>query len=901
MRRDTVATCFFLLLLFLIGVRGQAVASIIERSKLTGTYYTENNHFDGQVSFLITEPASKLIQFHIPGNFYSQPDSRDRYQLLNGQTNSIEVERKDLGKLKNYFFTNQYHALRTEILEVTLEKESLPFKVVDNPLLPPRRSIEKTNLIVDFSSHASQKNLWVTIHFKTFFQELPKSWNRILRDFSPRPVFRSYGKIDFMDRSRFSFHSFIDIEITGHKKGAVQRKIKKETYAPFVTLLIDPWSLQTSDFYFATFKKDHENVQYFSNRIQRVLQFLKKRIQSLKDTNPFRLIIWDGPLESSGKTVLLPRKLLQYDKHFFKLFEIEILKGLTASVVQQNYLIDSRRNPWILPAIYGEVIRAYFDEKYEGDSRWFPWDDWINPDYYQQSTIKNWLVLGHSFHILNASDPTDLLYSSGTFHPAFEKGFHLLPLLTEGSLRAQRNIEEKLIQFLQANQKKQIFLSDDDFFNYFADSSISKERGINWLKAETKVDFVLKNVSVLPIGNQFQIEIEFENLGNLFPPVEIALISDNGEKEIEWIQGKKETQSFLLDYSPEHIEINPFKKILEEDYRNNHWDVPVKFRPIWDIDPADRWLFTAYPVIDGNFVNGNLGGLSMTINYLEKTGITINGWQSGNDEEILWTGTLFHRGFPTLGSMLYLKSDTLNASREKTLGIEIKAIETDPNLSLDFNIFDEKLNPINGNPILADEQYWQGAELTTIFPLLEGDYFLWNGLINTRTGQAQEETTLKYTRTQTQSKYTYYFDSSKTYLALDDSRSWGAVPLQHYFPMGGAEGLPGFPRNSELLVEQRNIFEIGITFPSVLEHSSLNLIEITWLDRVEISMNYHWGEGWINEEKLEGPFQDIEINFEVFGEFFMIYQQSFEMAVAQPIGHDTYKDTRLILLSKLVF
>ena len=55
------------------------------------------------------------------------------------------------------------------------------------------------------------------------------------------------------------------------------------------------------------------------------------------------------------------------------------------------------------------------------------------------------------------------------------------------------------------------------------------------------------------------------------------------------------------------------------------------------------------------------------------------------------------------------------------------------------------------------------------------------------------------------------------------------------------------------------------------------------------------------ENKSIEEFQDVELKFDIWGEMMVKYEGYFTLSVAQPIGHDKYKDTRVIVFSSWVF
>jgi len=311
-------------------------------------------------------------------------------------------------------------------------------------------------------------------------------------------------------------------------------------------------------------------------------------------------------------------------------------------------------------------------------------------------------------------------------------------------------------------------------------------------------------------------------------------------------------------------------------------------------------LFTISPIIGGNVFDRNMIGLDFTLNYLNRTTVNLYAWKNDQNNDILIEGSLKQLYFPWENASISFVKSQLNATNTSTLSIahHFKNIDNEAWINLDLS--QENYDDIQTETEFDEPNQWRVVKLTTEFPMLEGNFSQWKTYFSESQGQKEDEIDLNFQQRSFRQKLTYYFTESNLHLRIKNDFSRGHVPLQKKYPIGGPEGLPGFPRETELLYYQRDIAEVGTQLPPFSTHSKINFANILWLNRIVPTINFHWGAGYRENNKAD-IYRDIELRFSIYGEFINLYEGYVDLAIAQPIGHEKYKDFRFIAFSTWVF
>ena len=891
---------FFSALLLLIVV--DPVFGLPEKVSIRGSYNDDSRTFTGEVVYQFASVKDKTLYFHLPPNWYAEDDEREEYSLNLGQDEKTRVSRSELKTLKKDVRENFFLPKGIIVQEVLYDDITIPFSTLHNLDRPPLQSARDALILFVLPATALKVPFTLTIKFKTYFQDIPGGWKRILWDYVPRPVYKYENRLDFADTLQYPLatHTAISRDTPNGEGGTIQKVVEKRLPIPMINL--GETDLERPKFSLTLIEQLQDKRFFLAGMVEEIFDVFKKEDWQLFQTAPYHFHIWPGPLTVSGSNILLPYRLSRYHQIFRKLMESNIIKGTVEAALLHNYALDRRRNPWILPAVYAEFVRSYFEWKYHGDVRYFPWADWLNPGFYQENTINRWLDKKSTFKTIAASDHLDFSYYSNIYHPWYEKGFHLLRNIYSGERSFREDMYPRINRLL-LNGKKNPVLDNETFFAHFAASPELKNRGMQWLSKKGSVDYALRDVSIKKQSEEnYQVTVAVESRGTLSPVYELAFKFEKDRQIIRVFKEGAGKHTLTFTEEPKQIYLDPRHVLLENDSLNNSWNMPLKIRPLWDFPTANKWLFTYYPLVDGNTFDQNLLGLRFQLSYMYQTGVSVDIWKRSKDGKTLFSSSLFHTGFPWKGTMLYLDTTQLNATDRIILGMKQHYGEKNPIAWSEFYIWQETLQQIEGKPVPEGQESWIGAHLAGNFTLAEFAYTKLESNLYANTSQNLSQTKrLRYQQQGLVQKIDWRFNPIKMHIHLTGDTSQGTVPLHKQFPMGGPEGMPGFPRKTKLLFNERFIFEGGITFPGLFKNNRINLVELIWLDKIVPTLNYHYGvarkEG---SDQLE-EFQDIELKLDVWGELIVKYTGFFTVSIAQPIGHEEYKDPRIIFFSNWVF
>ena len=891
-RRPLLFCCFVLLLISGFSKLSLALISIKDIN-IEGDYHS--NQFNGFIDFTFSQVDENELYFHLPPNWYAQSDRRENYQFQEENQNRTSITRKELKVLRQYTHPNIHLPKGISINSVLIDGNPMDFQIIDNTALKPNRYSANNLLKVNLKKKRPLTE--VRIEFTTSMNTLPGGLKTILWDFAPRFVGFINHQWDFEDRWKVDHSYRFNISLGSSDASSGKRLQQQPENMSIPVLLIDQWTSLNPVYYLSASDYFDDQNPFLQSVLNRPLKFLLQN-RWIKDSHlPFKFIIWDGPAAVSGKTVLLPEKLFKYPSIFNKKMEIEILKGVVHSGLNQNYIFDFQNHLWILPALQSIPIHSYIDKQYAGNSKFFPWLDWLNPDFFQENSIKPWLYQSKSKVLIEATKSRNYTYYSHIYHPWREKGFHLLPLFFNG----KKEFESKVKALILREQSEQLLLTRELFFSILDLDQAQRAIGLKWLSSNATIDYGIEDVLITPTTAGTDINIEITNTGSLSPVFEIELIDENGKKERYWLAKGANLYQLSSAIIPVQITVDPDYLLLENNILNNSWRLPVKIRPFWDFSPANQWLFTVSPIIGGNVFDRNMIGLDFTLNYLDQTTFNLYAWKNDENDDILLEGSFKQKYFPWENASISFVKSQLNATNASTLSIthHFKNIDNDAWINLDLS--QEKYDDIQSESEFDEPNQWDVVKLTTEFPLLEGNFSQWKTYFSRSQGQKIDRKQLNFQQQSVGQKLVYFFSESNLHIQIENDYSSGTVPLQKKYPIGGPEGLPGFPRETELLYYQRDIVEIGTQFPPFLTHFKLNFANILWLNRIAPTINFHWGAGYREDNQKADIYRDVELRFSVYGEFLNMYEGFVNLAIAQPIGHEKYKDYRFIIFSTWVF
>jgi hypothetical protein len=869
---------------------------------IEGNYLKSLRQFTGTVSFEIELLNRNLLYFHLPPNWNSKPDCRETFLLPTKDLTPKAFSRAELDELKQYDPQNLQLAKSIRILGVTIEHQPATFYLTDNPALLPGKAVKNALLVVNTSKVPSDKNVvGISIMFQTEFQKLPEGYTTILWDYSPRPVLTIGDRPDFADfyTKPYTFRTDLTVSNTSTDVNLVNfYNVSNDTIPVFI---FDGSNYEGDNYIFTPDRYLKNEAKTIQERIKRVQSFLFSQGWLNRAGNSRHYVIWDGSLTVTGDHVFLPRKLFRYHPIYYKTFEIALVKASIEASIRNKFIFSSTIKPWLLPTLYGEVVRSYFQVVYGSDTRYFPWGRWLNPEFYEENSIKRWISYPEEYFLVSANEPLPLNLISSVYNPWQEKGFHLLRTVVGPNTLFTENIFPALKRIFNETLTKPTELNEDLLFDTLGFTEHQRNQTVFWLSRAGSVDFEVSAVAVQKESSWFIIDIDILNHGSLSPSFDLLFLMEDGLEYREEVAGGAGRYRFIMSSQPNEIEIDPDRKLLENNLLNNSWHLPYKIRPIWDFPSPENVIITISPVINGNTFDRNLFGISLGLSYLNQTSFTIAAWRGDGDEKVLWESSIIHSGKPWPGSEIFFNSSELNASHAISLGFKHRFIELDKNLWFLASLTEEDLDNLENSELSADQNKWQSIHTQVSFPLYKGNF-----------SDSQLELTLNYGRNYYDERYDFYQQSlknlsigylgyAKTILMLSVDYSHGFVPLQKRYPMGGPEGLPGFPRETDLLFEQRRIIGLGLTASPFLTHSNIHLLHLGWLDRMESTLILHWGQGYDNQSSRIEHFQDVELKFSGFAEWLNMYRGEGVLSVAKPIGHQKYKDYRIILFSSWTF
>lgn len=877
---------------------GTALA-VIPTIEIRGAYHLTSARFTGSATYEFAEFPKGDLLFHLPPNWQLANDDRVQYELRIDAHHYKTVLRNDLKTLTKPRHENIYLARDIHVSAVTVNNSPASFRIIPNPQLSPLKYNKKALLSVSVRNVIQKRPYRIRIEFQTRFNRLPKGYQNLLWDFIPRPVGFYQGKWDRKSVLPVNFRQLTEIDIID-ESGNTDYSMRTEYESPFPYLLLDQWNFRTNRFKVSFDSYFESKKVNLLNRIHRVFNFLEKNRLLQNELGELRFIFWDGHLRISGLTIFLPRHLFRYPDIFFKQFEINILNGIIAAYLNKRYVIDSNQNAWIFPAIQSEIFRLYFQERFSNNTRIFPWSNWLNPEFFSDHSNRRWIENKHDRVAVAADISRDIAYYAHIYHPGIEKGFHLLWLLNDGRQNFREHLLGQIRRFLKGRADEQLLLSKPVFLNSFATTDEKRKTAEKWLAASGHVDYTISDADVSLQRNKYQTRLDIKNTGTLSPVLEIQFIFDDGTNIRKSIVTGAGQYQFDFKNQPTEIILDPSFNILDDDLLNNTWRFPIKTRMFWDFPAADNWLLTISPLIgDGNTFDKNIVGANLTYSYLEQSELSLNIWK-GSSDELLWTGEYFRTGYPFQGTKLYLETGYLRTVNSVALGARQETFRIHPQLWIDFSIWKERLDALEDSIFTRNQRDWAGLNLSSGFPIYQSPQNVWHVTLETLTGKSMFQPDASYQQFKVKQLFRYDLDDSNIHLGYDHGFSTGTVPLQKRYPMGGTEGLPGFPRTTDLLFYQNRIIEIGTTFPGIFTHTNINLLGLLWLDQVVSSLNFHYGQG-ITESDGTEDFTDVEVSLDVIGEFINRYEGIGKIAIAQPVGHKKYKDYRIILFSNWVF
>jgi len=868
-------------------------------SDITGVYYSKSDLFDGTASFQLNPDPGKELLFHLPPAWHDGYDNRVLYNLRVDDKRYQSVSREKLNAIEPPTYENIHFPQGIQIRQVNVNGVPALFKIINNPKLSPLKNYRSALLTVSLQKPADRRSVKVDIQFKTRFNRMSQGFQRLLWDFMPRPLGGSSENPDYKGGISPLIHYHIDIKLVD-KNGVATGVVSDEYKATIPYLLMDQWDYQSSQFKLSYDPYCSLSQKDLVLRINRIMKFLKLNHLLAPEQTDLRFITWGGPLTTAGRTVFLPRRLFRYPNIFYKQFEITILSGIIQAQLKSRYLIDSNRHPWIMPAVQSEILRLFFRDRFKYNTRLFPWTSWLNPEYFADTSVMPWVENIHDKEVAAADVPYDISFYSHIYHPGLEKGVHLLWMLHDGRLDYRKHVVKRISDLINAAGKERLHLSREKFLVFFAETRRQKKIAETWLSAKGRVDYAIRNVDISMVRDEYRVLLDIENNGTLSPVFEIVFLFDtSGSVTKQAVNGAGQYELFFKN-SPDQIVLDPTSEILDDDPVNNRWHFPVKTRLIWDFPSPENWLITISPLVgEGNTFDKNILGLNITTGYLTRTLLELNFWKN-SDSQMLWTGEFTHLSNWLKGGQFYLKGGYLGAVSSQTIGVRHESFSNYPDLQIDFSLWTEKLDDLDDPGFSGNQRGWAGSSLSAEFSPFEYALSIWQMKLLLHAGRSLFQPETEYQQLLVGQFFRYDLGGADIHLGIDQGFSTGTVPLQRRYPMGGTEGMSGFPRSTDLLFYENKILEIGTTLPGVLINTDLNLLRLMWLHRIVPTLDFHFGQG-VTEESETEEFTDVEFSLAFIGEFINRFKGESRFAIAKPLGHETYKDYRLILFTNWVF
>jgi len=887
-----------LLVLFFFTLVISPVSANIQKTLIQGEL--KGTVFKGTISFQISNTDSQTILFHLPPNRYQATDLRESY-LLQGKSGQVETVSRSKLKLSRKYLTHPLHyTQKITIKHVQINQNPVNFKIRDNPDLTPTLCHIDGLLTIFIPPEFRHKKVNLEIMFETQLPDLSDSYLKIMWDYAPRPVVSYKEQPDLADHAPAMQFIETNIQIAADDSYPTTQHFHQTKRQTHPVALITPWQESNRVFQFSANPHLEDRLKFYKRRLNQVFAFLVNSHWIQLPDKPFDIIIWNGAFKVSGHTILLPEQLFRYHFMFSKTFEIYMLEAVVASVLKHNFNLNSYQYPWIIPSIQAEVVRAFIDNVYQGNPSLFPWDGWMSPNYYLDNTVKKYLLYQGNAEPVDADLSGDLTHYTAYYHPWYEKGFHLLKVMDSGKPDYDQQIKKRIKGLLHYPEETRPVLDSELFFTLLKFDSASQLHAKNWLLSNGHIDYSMGTIEISEKNQKTIVDIELKNNGNISPPVEIEVAFGDHQKKREKIPRDSGNYQIVLPDRPKQIQIDPDHHLLEETLLNNSWNIPVKLRPFWDIPQADQWLFTISPEIAGNVFDGNILGLDFELNYIDQTYLEWIVWRGG-DNELLTQLTFSHIGFPTKNSELTLVNTQIQASEARIVSIKQYLDQLESDFWLNLTLTDEELDTINTDSLAVPENKWQGIAFSAMIPLYQGVFTDWITSFYSNYSINRVLSEVDYQRYGFTSLWKTTYDHWAFYLDISEYKSDGTVPPQKEYAMGGSSAIPGFPRTTDLLFEQRNIAKLGSTLPAFLMDSRLNFLQFLWLNSVRPSVNLHFGMGRDNDSDKWQEFKDIEFDFSITGEFINMYVGEFNLGIAYPLDHQVYKDPRIILLTDWVF
>ena len=878
---------------------GQVWAAGVEVS-VTGRFVEETDQFQGEARYRFSDAVAGLW-FHLPPNHYLGRDDRNRYLLRNPQGKPEWVPRSQLSILGIYRPRDPNQAQGIEIQEVLVQGNAVPYLITDNPQIWPMLVPQGGLLHIPLAQNGETE---VVIRFSTQFQKLPLGWKRLLYDFVPRPLPLWQESPDFADAAPQATPYRFEVEYQPEEGPSRSITFADHLKKPFVFLghfaHEGPGYRIGMDDYLAN------REPFFNERVETTLNFMLQNQWLTLPAEGLQVVIWNGPTLADGRTLFVPRSLFRYLWIYRNRLEFELVRGF-AHLGMARHRIEARRYPWLLPAIASEALKDYVAQTYQGDYTYFPWLDWINPSYQDEEIYVPWLEAGLTYHVTGADEPLEQDLYAQNYHPYFAKAYSLFPVLYDGQGSYQTAVTERLRQVVRA--QGELTLDDAWVYQTFSSGTERTDLARLWLSAQGSIDLELGEVNIEETPTGATVQWQAKSRGSVHPFYEVEFTGAEGQKRVLLRRGDT-AESILLDFVPIEVALDPQRHFLDSNLLNNRWQLPVKARPIFDIAGADRWLFTVYPLAESNTFDRNLFGIAYNLSYLKRTTLEVRTWGRCANPlpdwascDVLGGADLMHKGWPWVGTSLYMSISQLGAKDLLSLGVLHEYDAINPLAWVDLSIWAEHLREEQqATKAVVD---WQGINLMGEFPLYRSASLRWIGgselsqALGQRLGGSDE--TPWYQKTSLTQKLTYWVEPYQWDFTLRRDFSFGQTPVQQQFPIGGIDGLPGFPAERELLFLQRSIASLGLYLPPTLENQDFNLMRLFWALRARPGIIVHYGQGWDEAYTQMRDFKDIEFAFEVDTEYLTQSSKAAQVSVAVPLGSEEYKGYRVILFSSWVF
>ena len=214
-----------------------------------------------------------------------------------------------------------------------------------------------------------------------------------------------------------------------------------------------------------------------------------------------------------------------------------------------------------------------------------------------------------------------------------------------------------------------------------------------WVKDRVKLDYAVGKLDVSmrqdAQGQRLYVnKVEIHRLGEAVMPVEVTLITADGQVHIEHLAGQARTETVVWE-GPEpvrDVQIDADRRLPDVQPLNNHAHVPYTIRPLIDFPRLDSFLLYPFVLLDNNFIDGYTPRFVLAAQYLDDLQASISlGYKTALDEPSV-EGSVRLQRFPHRDMSTGLTLTDRLGARNVTLSTGLRVREYRKQYRLDANL-----------------------------------------------------------------------------------------------------------------------------------------------------------------------------------------------------------------------